>query len=313
MSSFKRSSIAVKHSSAGTGPAQAPTNFMNTPTLYQHVQNNLMCAGRQSYFIRVLLVIGFRNGAAALGQEKMRELIANTASRVNRAAAVDKLTGLIVLYDDTHSIQMLEGAEDCVGNYAKRLLRLADEYFKEARIVLVYNSVNQVPRMSHAIPLRLRNTLLICKFFVLLQRLLSKVHYKYAKSSAAASTAGAPAAAVTVKEADQLTADCMQRIYDLCSDINDDDNKIVGKAPINYELEAKQLAFVPTTASLDHILSLGLLQTLHEFSRMYGNVPDHYNYSDHVWPIPHDLIPNHAFDWNKYDINLTFGDRNKGE
>lgn len=145
---------------------------------------------------------------------------------------------------------------------------------------------------------------------LLLQKILSKVHYKYTKSSHVPVDAGIP---VSVKEADQLTFELIKKIYDLCSEINNDDSKLVGKAPVNYQLEVKQLGFIPSAAVLDRILSIELLQTLHEFSQMYGCVPTHYNFNDYVWPIPQDLIPNNLFDWNKYDINLTFGDRNKDD
>lgn len=135
----------MKNSTAGTGPAQAQaqSSFLNIPSLFQHVQNNLMCAGRHSYFIRVILVISFRNSATVPGQEKVRDVIAENIAIINKEVSADKLTGLILVYE-THSIQMLEGSEDCVGKFAKRLDQLAEEYFKLARLVLVNNNVNQV-------------------------------------------------------------------------------------------------------------------------------------------------------------------------
>lgn len=124
-------------------PNQPTSSFLNIPTLFQHVQNNLMCAGRHSYFIRVLTVVSYRNSAIVLGPEKMREIFAEIVGGVNRETIIDKLTGLFLVYE-SHAIQLAEGSEDCVGKFAKRFHRLSTEFFKDAKIVFVYNNVNQV-------------------------------------------------------------------------------------------------------------------------------------------------------------------------
>lgn len=141
---------------------------------------------------------------------------------------------------------------------------------------------------------------------VSLQKLLSKIHYKYATPST--TPLEPPIPVTTVKEADKLTFDFLKSIYDLCTYVNSEDDKIGGKTQANFQIVGKQHAFVPTEETIDRILTIDLLQSLQEFSSMYGTVPQHYNYNDHVWPIPHDLVPNHVFEWNKYDVNLTFGD-----
>lgn len=306
MSAHKHSSFAVKHSSAGIGASQShgQFGFQNMPTLFQHVQNNLLCAGRHSYFIRIVVVMSYRNSAIVLGQEKMRDLIAEHLSGVNREVAVDKLTGLILIYE-AHCVLMVEGSEDCAGKFMQRLNRLAGEYFKVARVVLVYNNANQVwsSQQQHSF----RWLINVRIFFIRLQKLVSRIHYKLA------STFGTPDEAIvpvtTVKESDKLTFDFLKDIHDLCSEINMEENKSGGKLTANFQIVGRQHAFVPSPEDIDRLLTIDLLQTLQEFSAMYGNVPDHFNYNDHVWPIPHDLIPRHVFDWNKYDVNLTFGER----
>lgn len=144
-SSYKYSIIPIKHSSAGNAllHGHGQSGLQSMPSLFQHVQNNLMCAGRHSYFVRIVLAISYRNNATVLGQDKMRDHISEHVTSVNREVAVDKLTGLILIYS-THCVLMVEGSEDCVGKLTKRLNRLAADLFKEARIVLVYNNMNQV-------------------------------------------------------------------------------------------------------------------------------------------------------------------------
>lgn len=110
-----------------------------------------------------------------------------------------------------------------------------------------------------------------------------------------------------------MTYDFLKDIHDLCSEINVEDNKNAGKSTANFQIVGRQHAFVPMPENLNRILSINLLLTLQNFSEMYGTIPDYFNYNDHVWPIPHDLIPCHLFDWSKYDVNLTFGERNKSE
>lgn len=132
--------------STAAGPRQphnTSTSFLNTPTLFQHVQNNLLCAGRHSYFIRVLSVVSFKNAETDEGQEQLKDSIAAIVNRVNKETTVDKLTGLILIYK-THSIQMVEGSEDCVGKFMKRFAEASVEWFKETRVIMVYNNVNQV-------------------------------------------------------------------------------------------------------------------------------------------------------------------------
>lgn len=159
MSSVKRVSMqktkilssTALPSSQPQQPNQPTSSFLNIPTLFQHVQNNLMCAGRHSYFIRVLTVVSYRNSAIVLGPEKMREIFAEIVGGVNRETIIDKLTGLFLVYE-SHAIQLAEGSEDCVGKFTKRFHRLSTEFFKDAKIVFVYNNVNQVSISLNAFP-----------------------------------------------------------------------------------------------------------------------------------------------------------------
>lgn len=77
------------------------------------------------------------------GREHIKDMLADIASGVNREAVCDKLTGLMLVYE-THSVHVVEGSEDCVGTFMKRLRKVDEELFKEARVVLVYNNINQV-------------------------------------------------------------------------------------------------------------------------------------------------------------------------
>lgn len=105
----------------------------------------------------------------------------------------------------------------------------------------------------------------------------------------------------------------MKTIGDLCNQLNSEETESGSKAQTSLQLGAKYEPFVPSIGLLDQILTIDLLQTVREFGSMYGTIPDFYSYNEHVWPIPQDMTPNHVFDWNKYDINLTFGTRNKIE
>lgn len=151
---------------------------------------------------------------------------------------------------------------------------------------------------------------------------MSKMHYKFVPSkivkesideNASSSTTSKMSLTdtvepiITMKDCDMYTFDLMKQINDLCLTISDDENKISGKVPVNFKLDEKHTEFIPQIGLIDCVLNIDLLQSLGEFSKMYGNIPDHYNYNDHVWPIPQDLTPNHVYDWNKYDVNLTFG------
>jgi hypothetical protein len=47
--------------------------------------------------------------------------------------------------------------------------------------------------------------------------------------------------------------------------------------------------------------------SLENFAEIYGKIPSHVCYAENVWPVIFDFIPNNVFNWQRYDINLNFG------
>lgn len=66
---------------------------------------------------------------------------------------------------------------------------------------------------------------------------------------------------------------------------------------------------LPDKAHLEFVLNITKLMTLVDYSNLYGKLPHIDKYKEVVWPLPFDFVPNNVFDWEKYDINLTFGNK----
>lgn len=123
---------------------QQTSGFLTIPTLFEHVQNNLLCNGRQTYYQRIIYVASHKNSASlSVCSDRLKLFLLNLINTINKDSTDDKLTGLLLTYD-THSIHMLEGPEDCMAKYFGCFRDEMDKFFKNTKIVLVYNNINQV-------------------------------------------------------------------------------------------------------------------------------------------------------------------------
>lgn len=123
---------------------QQTSGFLTIPTLFDHVRNNLLCNGRQTYYQRIIYVASHKNSASlSVSSDRLKLFLLDLIGAINRDSIDDKLTGLLVTYD-MHSVHMLEGPENCMAKYFRGLRDEMDKYFKHTKIVLVYNNINQV-------------------------------------------------------------------------------------------------------------------------------------------------------------------------
>lgn len=118
----------------------AVPSFQNRRTLANHVRDNMMCAGRRSYFQRVIYIARHKT---VIEPHRIKEPFTKIIKEVYKYPTEDRLGGLLIGHD-IYSIHMLEGSDELIGNYFKHLSKLADELFESTRVVLVYNNINQV-------------------------------------------------------------------------------------------------------------------------------------------------------------------------
>lgn len=70
-------------------------------------------------------------------------------------------------------------------------------------------------------------------------------------------------------------------------------------------LKLKDLEMLPQTEMIEKILKITSLQTIEKFAKIYGCIPEFFDYETNVWPHPYDFLPDNVFDWGKFDVNLT--------
>lgn len=104
----------------------------------------------------------------------------------------------------------------------------------------------------------------------------------------------------------------MQKMYFLCTKIKEeeaDESQAFKSIYISSDFEDS----IPDEKLMDYILDIENLQTIQEFASVYGDYSSMLNYTDDLWPIGHDQVPNNVFDWAEYDINLHFEEGHKEE
>ena len=168
----KRPKMVKQKPPPSTHPAQTePTNpnlGIGQLTLYQRIQNNLICAGRQSYHQRIIFAARHKNVAVSMSGAGLKECFSNLVHEANRDVDADKLTGL-ALIGDTHTIQMVEGSEECIGKFMWKLANASEELFRASRMILVYNNANRVSVECEG--LFLKRFLVIFHFFLFFFRI----------------------------------------------------------------------------------------------------------------------------------------------
>ncbi|XP_052862614.1 uncharacterized protein LOC128269247 [Anopheles cruzii] len=251
---------------------QALPSFQNRRTLADHVKDNMLCAGRKSYFQRIVYVGRHPKVTGMTLRDRFLKLIKDiqetTANEI-------KLFGLMINFDG-YTVHMIESAEETIGEYMKQLV--TSDLFDDSRVVLVYNNINQrffrklVWRVSDYLN-ELPRTELDHKDPALVQNTINAFMVKvYALSKM-----------VREEELDERSA--FKSLY----------------LDENYE------EHTPDISVLEYLLGLSCLFTVPEYAAFYGELPNVASFRDRIWPIPKDLTPYDVFETSKYDVNLTFG------
>lgn len=106
-------------------------------SLRDFVVDNLLCAGRQSYYQRIVIVSKHKKNA------NMKSIYMNLCTETNKNVLEDKLTGLFLIYRH-FGVLLLEGPESVLGKFITKLAAKEEECLEESKIVSIYNNANQV-------------------------------------------------------------------------------------------------------------------------------------------------------------------------
>ncbi len=133
---------AVKKTSPRKATQEVP-RYQKRRTVADHVKDNMLCAGKQKYHQRIIFAVRHQQSDKKDRFKDIRKTLNKLVISSNQAATSDKLTGLMMFYS-AHSVYLMEGGEDNIGNFMKSLKDIAKEYFDVARVVLIYNNSNRV-------------------------------------------------------------------------------------------------------------------------------------------------------------------------
>ncbi|XP_055534691.1 uncharacterized protein LOC129724093 [Wyeomyia smithii] len=248
-------------------------SFQNRRTLADHVKDNMLCAGRKSYFQRIVYVGRHPKVSAMTIRDRFLKVIKEMQEKTFNEV---KLFGLMINFDE-YSMHMIESAEETIGEYMRYL---ADsDLFECSRVVLVYNNINQ--------------------------RFFRKLVWRFADY-----LNGLPPAVIDAKDPNvvQNTINAfMVKVYTLCKMVRSEelDERSAFKS---LYLDENYEEHTPDAVVLEYILGLNCLFNIQEYGQFYGVLPDVTTFRDKVWPIPDDMTPYDVFDSGKYQVNLTFGD-----
>lgn len=106
-------------------------------SLKDFVVDNLLCAGRQSYYQRIVIVVKHKLNI------NMKSIYMSLCTETNKNVLEDKLTGLFIIYR-TYGILLLEGSEAVLGKFIGKLEEKQEECLERSKIVSIYNNANQV-------------------------------------------------------------------------------------------------------------------------------------------------------------------------
>uniref|UniRef100_A0ABM2AQP7 BLUF domain-containing protein n=1 Tax=Anopheles coluzzii TaxID=1518534 RepID=A0ABM2AQP7_ANOCL len=247
-------------------------SFQNRRTLADHVKDNMLCAGRKSYFQRIVYVGRHPKVTGMTLRDRFLKLI----KELQECTVCEiKLFGLMINFDG-YTVHMVESAEETVGEYLRTLA--ATDLFEESRVVLVYNNINQ--RLFRKLVWRVSDYLNELKRTELDQR----------NPNLTQGTINA----------------FLVQVYQLCKMVREEelDERSAFKS---LYLDENYEEHTPDIAVLEYLLGLKCLFTVPEYASFYGRLPDVSSFRDRVWPIPKDLTPYDVFEAGKYDVNLTFG------
>lgn len=137
----------VKNTKKSTPKKQAQEipQYQKRRTVADHVKDNMLCAGKQSYHQRIIFVAYHRPSDKKDQIKEIRKIINKLVITSNQAATSDKLTGLM-MFCCGYSVYLLEGGEENIGNFMKALNSITNDFFANGRVVLIYNNSNRVSK-----------------------------------------------------------------------------------------------------------------------------------------------------------------------
>lgn len=249
-------------------PHTIPT-FQSRRTLANHVRDNMLCAGRRSYFQRVIYLAKHKS---VIEPHKIKEPFNRIIKEVYKYPSDDYLGGLLIGHD-MYSLHMLEGSDELIGNYFHHLSKIAGELFESSRVVLVYNNINQ--------------------------RFLEKIVWRLAnlpETSTDFDSSG---------NTERTISTYLKKMYYLFKKIREeesDEDTTFKSFYLSTELEE----WTPDAPLMDAVLEVEELQTIQQFASIYGDCSPMLTFEEILWPVPHDHVPSNTFNVGKYDVNLTF-------
>lgn len=252
-------------------PHSVPT-FQSRRTLANHVRDNMLCAGRRSYFQRVIYVARHKS---IIELHKIKEPFNKIIKELYKYPTDDHLGGLLIGHEK-YSIHMLEGSDELIGKFFQHLSKVADEYFEVSRVVLVYNNINQ--------------------------RFLEKIIWRLAALPEETTSDFDPNA-----NDEKNISNFLKKMYYLFKKIKEeeaDEDTTFKSFYLTTDLEE----WTPDETLMDSVLKVDDLQTIQEFASIYGNFNSMLTFEEQLWPVSHsDYVPCNAVGSGKYKVNLTFG------
>lgn len=139
-------SVKVPKKTSPRKPAhQEIPQYQKRRTVADHVKDNMLCAGKQNYHQRIIFVMHHTPSDKRIEVKEIRKILNKLVNASNQAVTSDKLTGLMMFYTD-HSVYLVEGGEENIGNFMKTFIGATNEFFAEGKVVLIYNNSNRVSR-----------------------------------------------------------------------------------------------------------------------------------------------------------------------
>lgn len=106
-------------------------------SLKDFAEDNLLCAGRNSYYQRIVIVSKHKSTS------NMKNTYLNMCTETNKNVQEDKLTGLILIYRQ-YGVLLLEGSESILGKFINKMTAKKEQSLEASKIVIIYNNANQV-------------------------------------------------------------------------------------------------------------------------------------------------------------------------
>lgn len=189
-------------------------------SLRDFVEDNLLCAGRQSYYQRIIIVSKHKQNS------NMRNIYTTVYTETNKNVLEDKMTGLFLIYRH-FGVILVEGSEAVLGKFITKLTAVQEECLVASLIVAIYNNANQV----NSISLQNTSSTLLTNFRF--QRMFNKIISRMGEPSTRIELPNTKDSTDTL----DIVSRFLRTIYALCKRINSDDLDD-SNAHINYTLSS---------------------------------------------------------------------------